>query len=55
MAGDSTHDIEAAQALGLKTCAVTYGYRSAGLPEKAGPGLMIDEMSQLTDALRGDF
>lgn len=55
MVGDSTHDIEAAQALGLKTCAVTYGYRSAELLQKAGPDLMIDEMSQLADALRGDF
>lgn len=28
MIGDSTHDLEAAKAAGIRTCAVTYGYRS---------------------------
>ncbi len=47
MVGDSTHDIEAARALGAKTCAVTYGYRPAAILQKARPDVMIDRMEDL--------
>ncbi len=53
MIGDSTHDMEAAQALGLKTCAVTYGYRPAEMLRQMQPDLMIDSMAELPKLLKG--
>ena len=45
--GDSTHDIEAGKAAGLRTCAVTYGYRPAEVLKEAGPDFMIGAFSEL--------
>ncbi|HFA47658.1 MAG TPA: HAD family hydrolase [Bacteroidetes bacterium] len=51
MVGDSTHDIHAAQAAGLRTCAVSYGYRPLPVLEKAKPDFLIDRMEELKDWL----
>ena len=45
--GDSTHDIEAGQAAGLRTGAVTYGYRPAEALAAAGPDFMIGRFEDL--------
>lgn len=47
MIGDSTHDLEAGQAAGMKTCAVTYGYRPAEVLEKYSPDYIIDRFADL--------
>lgn len=47
MVGDSTHDIEAARAAGLRTCAVTYGYRSAADLAAARPDFTINTLPEL--------
>ena len=47
MVGDSTHDIHAAQAAGIHSCAVTYGYRSLEILEKAKPDFVIHNMGAL--------
>lgn len=52
MIGDSTHDMEAARAAGIKACAVTYGYRSAAELEQTGPDYMIDAFAELLQTLR---
>ncbi len=47
MVGDSTADIEAARAAGVKSCAVRYGY---GDPEKLAalkPDYWIDDLREL--------
>jgi len=47
MIGDSTHDIHAAQAAGLTTCAVTYGYRPIETLMEANPDFVIERMGDL--------
>lgn len=47
MVGDSTHDMEAARAAGMHTCAVTYGYRSRKELQQEQPGHFIDRFSEL--------
>ena len=47
MVGDSTHDIEAAKAAGVHTCAVTYGYRPKDVLETEYPDFIIDRFSEL--------
>lgn len=47
MIGDSTHDIHAAQKLGLVTCAVTYGYRSREILEKESPDFIVDSFAEI--------
>ncbi|HKK78311.1 MAG TPA: HAD-IA family hydrolase, partial [Phaeodactylibacter sp.] len=47
MIGDSTHDLEAGHAAGMKTCAVTYGYRPADVLEKQSPDYIIDRFPDL--------
>ncbi len=54
MVGDSTHDIKAAQSLGMKVCAVTYGYRPAELLEKAKPDALIDRIQNLAELLHAN-
>lgn len=49
MAGDSTHDMEAGRAAGLRTCAVTYGYRPAGMLKEMSPDFMIGSFTELLD------
>jgi phosphoglycolate phosphatase len=48
--GDSNFDIEAGRAAGIKTIAVTYGYRPVELLKDAD--YMIDKMSELVNILR---
>jgi phosphoglycolate phosphatase len=47
MVGDSTHDIEAAKAASMPTCAVTYGYRSRKELEEEAPDYFIDRFPEL--------
>lgn len=47
MVGDSTHDIEAAKAAGMYTCAVTYGYRSRKELEVEAPVYFVDQFPEL--------
>ena len=53
MVGDSTHDIEAAKAAGLHSCAVTYGYRPAGLLAESRPDFMIGHFGDLLKLITG--
>ncbi|MBI3593078.1 MAG: HAD-IA family hydrolase [Nitrospirae bacterium] len=48
--GDSNFDIEAGRAAGIKTIAVTYGYRLREILQ--GADFIIDRMPELTDILR---
>lgn len=48
--GDSNFDIEAGKAAGIKTIAVTYGYRPRELLK--GADYLIDKMSELVNILR---
>lgn len=48
--GDSNYDIEAGRAAGIKTIAVTYGYRTLDMLRAAD--FIIDRMDELTDVLR---
>lgn len=48
--GDSNYDIEAGKAAGIKTVAVTYGYRPIELLR--GADVMINRMDELTEVLR---
>jgi phosphoglycolate phosphatase len=48
--GDSNFDIEAGKAAGIKTVAVTYGYRPLDLLK--GADYLIDKMSELVNILR---
>lgn len=45
--GDGTTDMEGGHAAGLKTCAVTYGYRSKEDLEKFKPDFFIDKLQDL--------
>ena len=47
MVGDSTHDMEAGKAAGMKTCAMTYGYRPAAVLQAEGPDYIFDRFSDL--------
>ena len=47
MVGDSSHDIHAAQAAGIRSCAVTYGYRSLEILKKAKPDFVIHKIGDL--------
>jgi phosphoglycolate phosphatase len=49
--GDSNFDIEAGQAAGTTTCAVTYGYRAASFLMDAD--LMIDTFPEILGILKG--
>ena len=51
MVGDSTHDIQTGKALGVRTCAVTYGYRSKEVLTKDHPDIMIDSITALRDVI----
>ncbi|KAA3623876.1 MAG: HAD family hydrolase [Bacteroidetes bacterium] len=51
MIGDSTHDIMTAKAIGAKTCAVTYGYRSAEVLLQEEPDIMIDSITVLPEVV----
>ena len=48
--GDSNYDIEAGKAAGIKTVAVTYGYRPLELLR--GADVIINRMDELTEVLR---
>ena len=48
--GDSNYDIEAGKAAGIKTVAVTYGYRPLAVLQ--GADFIINSMPELTDVLR---
>ncbi|BCB95621.1 phosphoglycolate phosphatase [Dissulfurispira thermophila] len=48
--GDSNFDIEAGKAAGIKTIAVTYGYRTVDLLN--GADFIIDRMDELLDIIR---
>ena len=47
MIGDSTHDLEAGRAAGMKTCAVTYGYRPAEVLKKQSPDYIVGRFPDL--------
>ncbi|MEQ8705279.1 MAG: HAD-IA family hydrolase [Phaeodactylibacter sp.] len=49
MVGDSTHDIEAAKAAGMYTCAVTYGYRPRAVLAEEAPDYFVDQFPELLD------
>ncbi len=48
--GDSNYDIEAGKSAGIRTVAVTYGYRPVALLQDAD--FIINSMPELTDVLR---
>jgi phosphoglycolate phosphatase len=52
MVGDGTTDIRAGRAAGVTTCAVSYGFRSEAELREAGPDLMIDRITSLSDHFR---
>ncbi len=47
MIGDGTADMESGAAAGVKTCAVTYGYRSRAELEKTKPNFFIESILEL--------
>lgn len=49
MIGDSENDINAGRRAGTKTCAVTYGFRSADEMRKTSPDVLIDGFDKLKD------
>jgi phosphoglycolate phosphatase len=51
MVGDREQDISAARSVGMRTCAVTYGYASLGELEAAGPDLLCDSPAELPRVL----
>lgn len=51
MIGDSTHDIHAAKNANIKSCAVTYGYRSKEILAKEKPDYIINSISEILDVL----
>ncbi len=52
MVGDRHHDVEGAAALGVPTIGVAWGYAEPG--ELAGARLIVSDLDELADALRGD-
>lgn len=53
MVGDSTHDLEAAQAAGIRCCAATYGYRPAEVLAEKKPDFMIGHFNELQRLITG--
>lgn len=51
MVGDSTHDIMAAKSIGMRTCAVTYGYRSKEVLAGEEPDIMVDSFAALAEVI----
>ncbi|MCB0569350.1 MAG: HAD-IA family hydrolase [Phaeodactylibacter sp.] len=51
MVGDSTHDMEAARAAGIRCCAATYGYRPAEVLAATKPDFMIHNFEELKGLL----
>ena len=51
MVGDSTHDIMAAKSIGMRTCAVTYGYRSKEVLAGEEPDIMVDSFAELAEVI----
>lgn len=49
MVGDSEPDILAAKSAGIKSIAVSYGYRSISQLQKHNPDFIIDEINELTE------
>ncbi|HWN29180.1 MAG TPA: HAD hydrolase-like protein [Actinomycetospora sp.] len=52
MVGDRHHDVEGAAAHGVPTIGVAWGYAEPG--ELAGARLIVSDLDELADALRGD-
>ncbi|TWF79138.1 phosphoglycolate phosphatase [Pseudonocardia hierapolitana] len=52
LVGDRHHDVEGAAAHGVPTIGVTWGYAEPG--ELAGARLVVEDLDELTDALRGN-
>ena len=51
MVGDSTHDILAGKRAGVRTCAVTYGYREEKVLTNESPDYLIHELPELLNIL----
>lgn len=51
MIGDSTHDLEAGRAAGLRVGAVTYGYRPVEVLRQHHPDFLIDHFAELQQLL----
>jgi phosphoglycolate phosphatase-like HAD superfamily hydrolase len=45
--GDSEMDVQCGKNAGIKTCAVTYGYRTTEELEKSQPDFLIDNIMEL--------
>jgi phosphoglycolate phosphatase len=54
MVGDSPMDVEAGRRAGMRTCAVTYGYRPEEELRAAGPDLVVSRMADLASLLSDD-
>ncbi len=52
MVGDSTHDIHAGKRAGVKTCAVTYGYRDEKILANESPDFLIHKLTDLVNILK---
>jgi phosphoglycolate phosphatase len=52
MIGDSENDINAGRGAGTRTCAVTFGFRSAEQLRLTNPDVIIDRFDQLNDVFR---
>ena len=52
MVGDSTHDIHAGKRAGVKTCAVTYGYRDEKILASESPDFLIHKLTDLVGILK---
>ena len=52
MVGDSTHDILAGKRAGVRTCAVTYGYREEKVLINESPDYLIHELPELLSILK---
>lgn len=50
--GDTTYDILAGRAAGVKTIAVTYGFQKKTMLRKAKPDFLIDSLPELKDIIR---
>jgi phosphoglycolate phosphatase len=49
MIGDSENDINAGRGAGTRTCAVTFGFRTAEQLRVSEPDVMIDRFDQLKE------
>jgi phosphoglycolate phosphatase len=52
LVGDRIHDVEGAAAHGVPTIGVAWGYAEPG--ELAGARLIVSDVDELADVLRGD-